>query len=210
LRILRVCGPLPRWVGEDCGPAGFQPQRPSGPGSRAQLEWNAHGDRLLRGYRRPACLAVVGDEVLHGGHGEGEDETGEPFLGACGSGTLPARVGGDGTTATSSTSGLRTGATAGTYAGRRRRVSGGVSAETTTAPDGTAHLARRRQATAASVWRSDSAIDVARSDTGPVGSGTGGGGFGPGCRDGRVRRGGLGPASARGKASDRVPTAAPL
>jgi hypothetical protein len=82
--------------------------------------------------------------VLHGGHGEGEDETGEPFLGAGGSGTLPARVGGDGTATTSSASGLRTGATAGTYAGRRRRVSGGVSVETTMVPGGTAHLARRR------------------------------------------------------------------
>jgi hypothetical protein len=51
----------------------------------------------------------------------GEDETGEPFLGASGSGTLPVRAGDDGTTASSSASGLWTGTTAGTCAGRRQR-----------------------------------------------------------------------------------------
>jgi hypothetical protein len=45
-----------------------------------------------------------------------------------------------------------------------------------------APVAWRRQATAASPRRSDSAVGVARSDTGPVGSGTGGGFFGPGKR----------------------------
>jgi hypothetical protein len=93
--------------------------------------------------------------VLHGGHGEGEDETGKPFFGATGSGTLPARVGGNGTVATSSVSGLRTGAIVGTSAGRQRRVSDGVSVETMTAPGGMAHLARHRQATAASARRLD-------------------------------------------------------
>jgi hypothetical protein len=48
---------------------------------------------------------------------------------------------------------------AGTCAGRRRRVSGGGGAETTTTPGGTAHLARRRPATA---------VSARRSDTGPV------------------------------------------
>jgi hypothetical protein len=67
---------------------------------------------------------------------------GEPFLGAGGSGTLPVRVGGDGTAAPSSTSGLQTGAMTGTYVGRWRRVSGGVSVEMMMAPGGTAHLAR--------------------------------------------------------------------
>jgi hypothetical protein len=49
-----------------------------------------------------------------------------------------------------------------------------------------APVAWRRQATAASARCSDSAVGVARSDTGPVGSGTGSGGFGPGER---TRRG---------------------
>jgi hypothetical protein len=65
-----------------------------------------------------ARLTVVDDEVLHGGHGEGEDEMREPVLGVGGSGTLPARAGGDDTAAPSSASGLRTGATAGTYVGK--------------------------------------------------------------------------------------------
>jgi hypothetical protein len=46
----------------------------------------AHGDFLLQGCRQPAHLAVVSDEALHKGHGEGEDETGKLALGAGGSG----------------------------------------------------------------------------------------------------------------------------
>jgi hypothetical protein len=59
--------------------------------------------------------------VLHRGHGDGEDKTGEPFLGADGSGTLLVRAGGDGTIASSSTSGLWTGVMVGTCVGRWRR-----------------------------------------------------------------------------------------
>jgi hypothetical protein len=95
----------------------------------------------------------------------GRDGTGEPFLGAGGSGTLPARAGSDGTAALSSASGLRTGATAETCARRRRRAE------------------RRRQrgdddgarwhGSPGAAWtgssdmqRSDSVVGVARSDTG--------------------------------------------
>jgi hypothetical protein len=52
--------------------------------------------RLLTPRRwRPARLAVTGDEVLHGEHDEGEDETRNSFRGR-GLGILPMTAGGDG------------------------------------------------------------------------------------------------------------------
>jgi hypothetical protein len=115
------------WPTTTLGQGGSWPSWLSAPAARwfllpcPALAKRAHGDRLLRGCRWPARLAVVGDEVLHGGHGEGEYETGEPFLGADGSGTLPVRASDDDTIAPSSTSGLRTSATMGTCVGRWRR-----------------------------------------------------------------------------------------
>jgi hypothetical protein len=61
-----------------------------------------------------------------------------------------------------------------------------------------APVAWRKQATTASVRRSDSSVGVVLSDTGPVGSGTGGGGFGPGER---ARRGGQRRGAARARGS---------
>jgi hypothetical protein len=67
-----VCGPLPRWAGEDRGPAGFQP---SGPVLLAPVP-SSSGASMATAYSE-----ATGDEALHRG----------------GLGTLPARVGGDGT-----------------------------------------------------------------------------------------------------------------
>jgi hypothetical protein len=106
-------GPWPSWLSAPAARCSWLP-------CPARAE-RGHGDGLLRGCRWPAHLAVIGDEVLHGGHGKGEDETREPFLGAGGSGTLSVRAGGDGTAAPSSEFGLRIDVMAGTYAGRRRR-----------------------------------------------------------------------------------------
>jgi hypothetical protein len=145
-------GPWPSWLSAPAARCSWLP-------CPARVERD-HGDCLLRVCRCPARLTIIGDDVLHGGHGEGDDEMGEPFLGAGGSGTLPVRVGGDGTAAPSSTSGLRTGTMTGTYVGRWRRVSGGVSMEMMMALGGTAHLVRCGQAAAAcgtrialSAWR---------------------------------------------------------
>jgi hypothetical protein len=99
---------------------------------------------------------------------------------------------------------------AGTCAGRRRRVSGGGGMETTTAPDGMAHLARRRLATAASARRSNTGLATMASDRVPtVAHGQQWGRASDRASAQGERRLQTGRArGARGVASDSVPTAA--
>jgi hypothetical protein len=77
---------------------------------------------------------------------------------------------------------------------RRRTGAAGLTSAEAVKRGRAAPVAWRKQATTASARRSDSTVGVVLSDTGPVGIGTGGGGFGPGER---ARRGGQRRVKAR-------------
>jgi hypothetical protein len=140
-----LTGPASAYAARDGAARERTPERSplSGHASRHGRWWcYSGGGRAKGGARVPTA------ERLPAGHGGGGDSSPELLVDGEGRKT--------GSAAAFSDEARAPVADGGPAMGRRRRVSGGSDAKTTTALGGTAHLARHRPTTTASAWRSDS------------------------------------------------------